>query len=466
MSQAPRWPANVLPTGRVVGLGETARGIGRSLGIRGASWLDPIRQGTLFWVATQIILVLFTWVTVVLFVPLAIRTLKTAPPYFFVGGWGYWDGIHYRTIAWEGFSRADLTAFYPLYPLLVRAFGAVVMLFYHPSDPLVWVEMWGGLFASHLSALVAFIAVAALARRELGSQEGAWRALVVTATYPFAFFLATIYPQATLLAAVTLTLFWARSGRWLAASGAACAAALTHQAGVALALPLAWEFARQHGWLPLEVVRDALGERFRLSRLPGAVGAGAQEALHRSLGGGRRVTDLAKGLLVVASAPFGLVLYMAYLWHAFGNPLIYQQVQRLPQWDRHPTAPWTTAHLYWEYLGRVGHWGYGETLMLVDGALWVGLAILTILLARRQPFMFTLWVGCLLLFCVISPTYSVSIADPISGTGRFLTAATPLFVALAGAFRTRPALGVAWVGGGMMLQSIFAGLFLIGRFVG
>jgi hypothetical protein len=77
-----------------------------------------------------------------------------------------------------------------------------------------------------------------------------------------------------------------------------------------------------------------------------------------------------------------------------------------------------------------------------------------------------LWVGCLLLFCVISPTYSVSIADPISGTGRFLTAATPLFVALAGAFRTRPALGVAWVGGGMMLQSIFAALFLIGRFVG
>jgi hypothetical protein len=104
--------------------------------------------------------------------------------------------------------------------------------------------------------------------------------------------------------------------------------------------------------------------------------------------------------------------------------------------------------------------------MLVDGGIWVGVAVLTILFARRQPFMFTLWVACLLVFCIASPTFSVSVADPISGTGRFLTAAVPLFIALAGVFRTRPALGVAWVGGGMMLQSIFAALFLIGRFVG
>lgn len=466
MSQAPRRPASVLPTGRVLGLPETARGIGRALRLRDASWWEPVRQGTLFWTATQVVLILFTWVAIVLFVPLAVRTLQTAPPYWFVGGWGYWDGIHYRSIAWGGFSRPDLTAFFPLFPLLMRAFAHVVMVVYHPADPLVWVEIWAGIIASHLSALVAFIAVAALARRELGSREGAWTALIVTATYPFAFFLATIYPQATLLATVTLALLWARSGRWLAASAAAFAAALTHQAGVALALPLAWEFARQHGWVPLEVVRDALGGRFQLSRLPAAVGAGAREAVDRMLGSGRRIGDLARGLLVVASAPLGLALYMAYLWRRFGNPLIYQQVQHLPQWDRHTAAPWTTAHLYLEYLARVGHWGYGETLMLIDGGIWVGLAVLTILFIRRMPFMFTLWVGCLLLFCVISPTYSLSIADPISGTGRFLTAAVPLFIALAGALRSRPALGAAWVGGGMMLQSIFAVLFIIGRFVG
>lgn len=465
MSHAPRWQAGFIPRRGAIRRAETTSGIGRFLALRGGSSWEPIRQGTVFWTATQIILILFAWVALVLFVPLAVRTLTTTPPYWFVGGWGYWDGIHYRTIAWSGFSKPELTAFFPLFPLLVRACADLVMLFYHPSDPLLWGEMWGGILASRLSALVAFIAVAALAKRELGSREGAWRALMVTATYPFAFFLAMIYPQATLLAAVTLALFWARSGRWLAASAAAFAAALTHQAGVALALPLAWEFGRQHGWLPVETVQDALGGRIRLSRVPEALGTGAREAI-RTVGRCRPLATLPKGLLVVASAPLGLALYMAYLWHAFGNPLIYQQVQRLPQWDRHPAAPWTTAHLYWNYLMRVGHWGYGETLMLIDGGIWVGLAILTILFVRRLPFMFTLWVGCLLLFCIVSPTYSVSIADPISGTGRFLTAAVPLFIGLAGVFRTRPALGVVWVGGGMMLQTIFASLFLIGRFVG
>lgn len=465
MSQAPRWPANVRLNGRV-GLAETARGIGRSLGVRGASWWGPVRQGILFWVVTQIVVVVFTWVTIVLFVPPAVRDVKIAPLYWFVGGWGYWDGIHYRSIAFSGFSRPDLTAFFPLYPLLVRIFGAAVGIFYHPPDPIVWVEMWGGLLASHFSALVAFIAVAALAKRELGSPEGAWRALVVTMTYPFAFFLAAIYPQATLLAAVTLALLWARSGHWLAASAAAFAAALTHQAGVALALPLAWEFARQHGWLPVDALRRAVPGGFRLLGTPGAAATPAPEGVRPRLGNGLRLIHVAKGLLVVGSAPAGLVVYMAYLWHAFGNPFIYQQVQRLPQWDRHPAAPWTTAHLYWEYLGRVGHWGYNETLMLVDAGIWVGLAILTIVLARRLPFMFTLWVACLLLFCVISPSYSTGIADPISGTGRFLTAAVPVFVGVAGTVRTRPALGVAWVGGGMMLQSIFASLYILGRFVG
>jgi hypothetical protein len=216
----------------------------------------------------------------------------------------------------------------------------------------------------------------------------------------------------------------------------------------------------------VDALRGAVAARLRLSRAPGAAAAPAAEAVRLPLRKGLRLVDVAKGLLVVGSAPAGLIVYMAYLWHAFGNPLIYQEVQRLPQWDRHPAAPWTTAHLYWEYLLRVGHWGYGETLMLVDGGIWVGLAILTIVLARRLPFMFTLWVGCLLLFCIISPTYSVGIADPISGTGRFLTAAVPLFIGLAGTFRTRPALSVAWIGGGMMLQSIFASLFVLGRFVG
>lgn len=402
---------------------------------RASLWPSAIREGLWFWIATRIGLVLFTWITIIVVTTSPTAPLRSTVAASFVRGWANYDGIHYRLIAESGYAQPVETAFFPFYPLLVRGFANVVNLIHHTTVP----SLWGGLVASHASSLIAFIAIAALARRELGEAGDSWRAMALTAAYPFSFFLATIYPQATFLAAASLALLFARNGRWLPAAGAAYVAALTHQAGVALVLPLGWEYARQHGWLPWAGATGGVSARvsFRVA---------------------------VRGLLVVGAAPLAVVTYMVYLWHTFGDPLLFEKAQR-NGWGRQLSPPWTTFRVFWEHLQHSPHWSADQLVILLDGGVWLGAAVLTLLLVRRQPVAFSLYVGCLLLFCILSPSFSPSFHDPIIGTGRFLTGAVPLFIGLAGMTRLRPALLTALVGGGAMMQAPLAGYFLNNGFL-
>ena len=408
-------------------------------------WREVLKQGTAFWLATRVVLVAFTWAAIMILLIINVQhpiNDTSYEPSLLLRGWAGWDGGYYQQIAQSGYAHQiphdyPRAAFFPFYPLLVGGFTAVISVFHVTSVP----ALWGGLAASQLSSLVAFVAIAALARRELGATGDSWRAMALTAAYPFAFFLAAVYPQATLLAAATIALLCARSGRWFAAAAAAYVAGLTHQAALVLVLPLAWEFARQHGWLPVS--------------LPP--------------GGGLRVPrpgEVAKGLLVAGGAPLGVLTFMAYLWRTFGNPLFFAEVQQA-YWWRTLTGPWTTVQLIVSSLQQAPRAGYDELTIVLDAGMWVGVAVFTIVLARRQPVSFTLYMAGLLLFCVLAPTLSPFIHNPISGAGRFLTTAAPLFVGLAGWLRRDSSMGLALlIGGGVMIQGILTAYFLAGGFVG
>lgn len=420
------------------------RGVLRMVVEPARPWREVLRQGAAFWLATRVVLVVFTWAAIMLLLIINVRhpVSDTAyEPQLLIRGWAAWDGGYYREIAQTGYAPVPpdypRAAFFPFFPLLIRAFATVFSHLHVTSVP----ELWGGLAASQFSSLVAFVAIAALARRELGTAADSWRAMALTAAFPFAFFLAAVYPQATLLAAAALALLCARSGRWFAAAAAAYVAGLTHQAALLLVLPLAWEFSRQHGWLPMSLPADG-----RL-RVP-------------------RVGEVAKGLLVVGSAPLGVLTFMAYLWRTFGNPLFFSQVQQA-YWYRTLTGPWTTVHLVVRALQHAPPTGYDELTILLDAGLWVGAAVFTVILARRQPVSFTLYMAGLLLFCVMAPTLSPYFPNPISGTGRFLTAAVPLFVGLAGWLRRESSMGLTLlIGGGVMIQGTLTAYFLSGGFAG
>jgi hypothetical protein len=163
-----------------------------------------------------------------------------------------WDAVWYLRIADSGYGDSSTrVAFFPLYPLLVRAVGE-----------LGGGEPGGRLIAAYLISLAAFLAALVLFYRltslELGRQLAA-PALLLLAVFPASLYFGAPYSESLFLLASVGAFYAARTGRWAWAGAAVGAAAATRSAGILLVLPLAvlwWtqdgeRRARQVAWLAL-----------------------------------------------------------------------------------------------------------------------------------------------------------------------------------------------------------------------
>ena len=198
-----------------------------------------------------------------------------------------WDSVWYLRIADSGYEdSAARTAFFPLYPLLVRGVGT----------------LFGGspgalLAAAFLVSLAAFLAALVLLHRltelELGRRLAS-PALLLLAVFPAAVYFGVPYSESLFLLLAVGTFYAARTGRWAWAGVCAGLASGTRSAGLLLVLPLAliWWQSRP-----------------------------------------RRVRDGAWVLL----APAGLVAYAAWLGLVEGDALRFLDVQEA--WSRELTVP-------------------------------------------------------------------------------------------------------------------------------
>ena len=145
-----------------------------------------------------------------------------------------WDGLWYLEIVRNGYPRSippDITyfqlearaAFFPLYPLLVRAFDRVL-----PGG-----DTFAALVVTTALALVAVILVGVLARRLYGN-DVAERAMVLFAVFPGSFVLSYAYAEALLIVLAAACLWFLLDERWLLAGVAAALATATRPNGVAL----------------------------------------------------------------------------------------------------------------------------------------------------------------------------------------------------------------------------------------
>ena len=198
-----------------------------------------------------------------------------------------WDAAWYLRIADSGYAGSEArAAFFPLYPLLVRAvaspFGA------SPGALLV---------AAYAVALAAFLGALVLLYRLVSLELGrplARPALLLLAVFPAALYFGAPYSESLFLLLAVGAFYAARTGRWAWAGAAACGAAATRSAGILLVLPLAmlWWGSRD-----------------------------------------RRLSDAAWLLL----APVGLGAYALYLGLAEGDALRFLDVQ--DAWSRELTVP-------------------------------------------------------------------------------------------------------------------------------
>jgi hypothetical protein len=198
-----------------------------------------------------------------------------------------WDSYWFLSVARDGYHAPDLSAaqveesnivYFPLYPLAMRALGAIV----------------GDLsIAGLLISIAAFLAGAAALHRLLSLDHPAEQATLgvwLYACLPWSFAFSAIYADGLFFLLSVHALLAARAGRWRAAGLLGGLAALTRLPGLLLALPLALE---------------------ALARRPQP----AKRACPR---------DLAWILLV----PAATAAYFGYLWHLTGHPLAYFTAQR------------------------------------------------------------------------------------------------------------------------------------------
>jgi hypothetical protein len=139
-----------------------------------------------------------------------------------------WDSVWYLAIANDGYPADDArrAAFFPLYPMLVRAGHAVV---------------GSSIVAGALVSLACFAAALVVLHRlteiELGA-PAARAAVWALALFPGAVFFTSVYSEALYLALSVGCIYAARTGRWAWAGGLGALGAATRSAGVLLVVPL------------------------------------------------------------------------------------------------------------------------------------------------------------------------------------------------------------------------------------
>lgn len=402
------------------------------------TWRHIAFEAAGLWLVTRLTLLLFTGFAAALAPHVAQVGRLSFTPHSLALLWLRWDAHWYLGIAQHGYTSAQSTAFFPLYPLLIRFATTII----GPH----WLA--AALLVSNLGTLGAFVGLGLLAAYEMDSGRAAPEPIRIFAAYPLAFFLAAPYTEGVFLALAVFGLLAMREGRWRWAALCAALAILTRPTGIILLPPLLFEYGRQHDWWHVTGWRRSLWRDRSWWR--GLGGAGA----------------------IVACVAAALGLYMLYLAHQFGDPLLFLHAEQ-QFWHHtpmvgavhqtlthtalaHPAVPVAaTAHA-----ATTPTWTYQLARSLVDLAPLALFGILTVVAARRLPVMYTLYMLCLLALILAAPRpnrlgYFVS-------AGRYLLAAVPIFLVLAQWARRRPWLDLLLTSGGFLLQAVFAAFFLSG----
>jgi Mannosyltransferase (PIG-V) len=137
-----------------------------------------------------------------------------------------WDAIHYLQIAQHGYQSGRDAAFYPLYPILIRA----VSLLTHSL-------VIAGVLISLGSMLAAMLIIRRLTELELGDRVANVTTQLL-AFGPMAVFLSAVYTESLFLALSAGTIYAARRGRWAQAGVLGCFAAMERSSGALLLVPV------------------------------------------------------------------------------------------------------------------------------------------------------------------------------------------------------------------------------------
>lgn len=338
-----------------------------------------------------------------------------------LGYWANWDGEWFSGVALNGYDTEAATAFFPLYPLLVRA-GVEVGLGVAIAAILV----------STLATLTGLYFVYALALRWYG-QQAALAAILTLAFFPTAFFLNAAYSDALFLALTAGSMWALYVRREIVIAGVfAYFAALTRNIGGLLLLPLGYEWLRNR----------------------------------REFGG--------RGLAGVVLPVAGFGSYALYLWLRMGDPLLFSKAYA-ENWDRTLVSPLQTIR------DGFDHAGDGIVYLLPGTVLDTAAEQPPILLSNTLNFWALMFVFAALVLAVrrvrvglllyAAPAVLGALAlnsptlPPLVSYSRYVVVVFPLFLAIGVVLAKRRVALTAWLAVSALIGGYLTILFTSGRWV-
>jgi len=322
-----------------------------------------------------------------------------------------WDSGWYFDIARRGYyfreGGQSSIAFFPLYPMLVRAlawpFGG--------TDRALWTA---GIAISVACFGLALAVLHRFTEQTFGDREAARRTVLYVAVFPFSYFLTQVYTESLFLLLAVSAVACAASSRWAAAGVLGALVALTRPNGVLIAVPLGL----------------------------------------MALAGGIRRPAFAGRAAAVALGPAGLGLFCAYVARLTGDPLAWLHAQS--QWGYTVgNRPWVELMRLLDGIGAHGLHDYFFSDPLAPYYFLHGAVALTFV--ALAPSVFTRVSPALGAWVAVS-LYVPLTGNALEGIGRYASTLFPVFMLLGRATSRR--WHEAVLVGSALVLSVLAAMFV------
>jgi Gpi18-like mannosyltransferase len=394
--------------------------------ISGGKLMKRAPTSDIIWlfVGTRVLLVLVTYIGFILFpVPPHVYPVSAVNISALLTSWNHWDAANFTRIAQYGYQTIYDTAFFPLFPLLIKG---VAFLFGNNGYIAI------GMILSNLALLGALFVLYQIATDILGEQIGR-RTLLYLCIFPTAFFFFAAYNESLFLFLTASSFLAMRRQKWWLAAILGFFAALTRAAGVLLVIPFLYEL-----WISRESIITS-----------------NQNTFHKIL----ITISRALPLLII---PLGTLIYCLFCWKVFHNPLAFVAVQS--HWDRHTTWPWVGILSSLRELLLIQPFGsFFEVHLLLDLIATISFIALAILGWRKLRMSYNIWIVLLLFFMLISP--AIAQHDVLVSNQRFVLEMFPAFITLAVLGVKYPRFHLGLLISFPFLQATLAVLFVLNRWM-
>lgn len=206
------------------------------------------------------------------------ETLMSSGLHHYIWQFGNFDGVHYLRIARDGYSYQYTQAFFPLYPILIRAVSYITQNY-----------LLSAVLISNISFFLALVIFFQLVKENYNQKTALWACAFLLA-FPTSFYFASVYTEGLFTLMVVSSFYLLNKGRpWLASLIGAFSSA-TKLIGVFLAIAFFFERKIDSSGLKAGVLSSSLGIKSKIPYL---------------------------------TIPLGLIFYSIYLKIRFDNPLYF-----------------------------------------------------------------------------------------------------------------------------------------------